>query len=182
MKKHYLITGLLAVVFCITGHFFMAAYTDFCINQSRLELLRSQERSVKYQIAAYQEKLNQLEQVNAFVRQTSRLGLKKKQWDNFFVNLKDEPLSYSKLGVILGQTQNSRHYFFKPGRLSIKTGTAAKTGTADPETPAAQSSSDTISQLKETAQPSLLKGTASSETDVTISLDGRFLVRRQGAG
>ncbi|MFH2091359.1 MAG: hypothetical protein ABIJ31_03260 [Pseudomonadota bacterium] len=180
MKSNYLITGLLAVMFLITGHFFMAAYTDFCINQSQLDLLRGQERSVKRQIETYQEKLNQLEQVTAFVRQIHQLGLKKDQWDTFGVELKDEPMSHAKLGVILGQTRNTGHYFFKPGKLSIKT------GAPDQDTPTAQinqsNRSNEIAQPDSITQPAPLKDATPSDIDITISLDGRFLVKRQGAG
>ncbi len=154
----------------------MAAYTDYSISQSKLELLRSQERSVKRQIKKYKENLKQLEKVRTFMSQIENLELKKDQWDLFFVDLKDHPISFEKLQAILAQTHNSSHYFFKPSKLSIKTGAHI------PDTAILESKKNNTAQSNTTIQSVRFKKEIPSQVDVTINLDGRFLVKRRGAG
>lgn len=177
MKTSLLITGLLAATFCISGHFFMAAYTDSQINNSKLEMLRNQERSFKRQIIEYEDKIKQLGQIRFFMNQIQRFELGKDQWDPFYVDLKSQPLSFEKLKTALNQTGNSRFYYFKPTKLSIKTGEHIS------EDDNKESTDNQVSQITdriksvdqtETSEP--------SKIDVTVDLNGRFIVKRRGAG
>ena len=156
----------------------MAAYTDYSISKSRLGLLRGQERSIIQQIKAYKEKLGHLEQVDTFVSWSDQLGLRSEQWDRFLVDLKEVPVSYEALDNIISQTRNTAHYFFRPLTLSIKT------GAPDPEGESPRVRKNKYEQVKsamESVDPGAVEKPASG-VDATITLDGRFLVKRRGSG
>jgi hypothetical protein len=156
----------------MAGHFFMTAYLQYNVNLKKLTLLRSQERIVKNQIKVFEQKKNVLDRVSHFLDQAAHLGLTKDQWDPFFVNLENEPLSFSKLQTILTQTANSRQYHFKPDSLMIQMGYLATDHTKEIQT-------DAISQSLEPADTVTLQN-GHSPLDITLSLNGHFIVKRRG--
>ncbi|MBU1345014.1 MAG: hypothetical protein KKE44_04205 [Proteobacteria bacterium] len=171
MPKKTLITAILALVFCFSGHLFMTAYTEYSVNVKKLALLRGQERFVKNKIKEFEQKKIILESVNNFIHTAEQSGLTQNQWDPFFVNLKDEPISFLKLQTVLAQTSNSHHYYFKPDSLIIRRG-ALKNDDAK------EDQIGDAAQISGTVTPSNPE-TPQALSDVTISLNGVFLVKRR---
>jgi len=161
--KNCYITGILAVIFFISSHFFIIEYNDYNINHKKLSLLRGQEQFLKKQIKEFEKKKQILVRVKNFFDQARQSGLTKDKWDMFYVNLKNHPLSFLNLQTILAQTSNCRQYYFKPDSLSIKMGNI-KNNVSQPEKPA--NSKDLESNQK--------------SSDVIISLNGHFLVKHRG--
>ena len=124
--KPHIITAILAIIFCICGHVFMTAYTNFNITQKKLELLRSQERFFKARLKGLEEKTTVIAQTKVFIDDAGQAGLFKKNWDEFSVDLKDEPISFPQLKTILFQASTTGQYYFIPESLVIQLGSIKK--------------------------------------------------------
>ena len=57
--------------------------------------------------------------INDFVKKAEKLGLEKKRWGIYDVNI-NTPVSYSELEKLLNQCENSLSYYFKPILLHTK--------------------------------------------------------------
>lgn len=101
----------------------MTAYTNYHITQKKLELLRSQERFFKNRIKGLDEKTSVITQAKVFIDDAGQSGLFRKNWDEFSVNLKDEPISFSQLKTLLFQASTTEQYYFIPESLVIQLGT-----------------------------------------------------------
>lgn len=162
----------------------MAAYTDYRISKVRLDLLRSQERSVKGQITELEKKIKQIEQVNTFVNKANQLGLNKTQWDKFYVDIKENPVSFDELKTILAQTSNSNQFYFRPRSLLIQAAPPVENNTAQSSAVSPDTTSNHMAQLTEAIKSATIdENDETSETpvknpDVVISLDGKFIARR----
>ena len=112
--KNCYITGILAVIFFISSHFFIIEYKDYNINHKKLSLLRGQEQFLKNQIKEFEKKKQILVRVKNFFDQARQSGLTKDKWDMFYVNLKNHPLSFLNIQTILAQTRNCRQNYLNP--------------------------------------------------------------------
>ncbi len=148
----------------------MVAYSDYAVSKSRLDLLRSQERSAKSQVEEFEGKIRQIEEVNLFVSRAGKLGLEKKQWDRFSVNIEKEPVSFEKLQEMLFFANHSDYYYFLPESLLIRTGSVEPDADASPGAVPLENSPGAISSARNEA--------AISQADATLSLKGLFLARR----
>ncbi|NOX32838.1 MAG: hypothetical protein GXP56_03745 [Deltaproteobacteria bacterium] len=138
------------------------SYSDYSVNLKKLGVLKGEERFVKSRIKEFKQKKLILDRLEKFVDRAGKSGLIKNKWDIFYVNLKDEPLSFLKLQTILAQTGNSAYYYFKPDSLLIKT----KDFNESPE------------KEDQAAKKKQLPGNA--PFDVIISLEGHFLAKQRG--
>ncbi len=125
-NKPHILTAILALIFFICGHVFMTAYTDFNVTQKKLELLRGQERFFKARVKGLEEKTSVIAQTKVFIDDAGQSGLFRKNWDEFPVNLKDEPISFSQLKALLFQASSTEHYYFVPESLVIQLGSMKK--------------------------------------------------------
>ena len=167
--------SILAVIFLVSGHFFMTAYADYKINSQKLELLSARERSVKQQIKGFERKKKRVEKVNRFVHLADRKGLTINQWDKFFVSLENEPFSFLNLQTTLDQTVSGSQYFFKPESLAMRRG-YIKT---DSETQPDQTTPDETREAIAGINPRGQSGEVKKPSDVIISMKGHFLVQKR---
>ncbi len=158
---------------------FITAYTQYHISQKKLGLLRGQERSIKHQRKELESKNLTLNKVQSFVDQAHKLGLKKKEWDLFYVNLKEDGVSFSKLETILSQTANSSHYFFKPVSLEIRTG-SQRTNRQQNDSENTSQGSKTANQPSNQISPLTTNSIDLQSSDAVITVEGHFLVNRRG--
>lgn len=166
--QSYVITAILAVFFCVCGYAFMTAYTDYHITRKKFELLSGQEQFYQDRVKALERKNSVLEQVIAFIDHAGRSGLLKKDWDEFFVDLTEEALSFSQLSRLLDQACTSEDYYFIPESLVIRLG-QAEIGSEEVETtPEKRPPASTGLDVPQT------------NSDAVVSLKGLFLVRNRG--
>lgn len=151
----------------------MTAYTDYNITQKKLELLRNQERFFNSRIKELEQKKSVIEQTKIFIDNADRSGLFRKNWDEFSVDLKDEPVSFSQLKALLYHAGTADQYYFLPESLVIQPGGMKKNPEKKEE--AIQSKTDSAkSPLVSEMTPAPL----ASDSDTVISLKGIFLVRQ----
>jgi hypothetical protein len=170
----YVITAILAFFFCVCGHFFMTAYTDYHITRKKLELLSGQEQFFQDRVKALERKNSALAQVSAFMDHAAQSGLLKQEWDEFWVDLTDEPLSFSQLSRLLDQACTSENYYFIPESLVIRPGQVGKQ-------PEGKEGAGEIKIIPE--KQALVSGgadTLQGSFDAVVSLKGLFLVRNRG--
>ena len=146
--KPHIITAILAFFFCICGHVFMTAYTDYHITHKKLELLHGQEQFFKDRAKALERKNSALEQVTTFIDRAGQSGLLKQDWDEFFVDLAEEALSFSQLSRLLAQACTSEEYYFIPESLAIRLGHMEKKPLVSETPDAPQAASDAVVRLK----------------------------------
>src|SRR3989339_809399 len=172
--QSYVITAILAVFFCVCGHAFMTAYTDHHITRKKLELLSGQEQFFKDRVNALERKNSALEQVTTFIDHAGRSGLVKQDWDEFFVDLTEEALSFSQLSRLLDQACTSENYYFIPESLVIRLGQAEKHSEGK----------EGAGEIKTTPEKVPLVSGAldipQTNSDAVVSLKGLFLVRNRG--
>lgn len=149
----------------------MTAYTDFNITEKKLELLRSQERFFKNRVKELEEKTSVIAQTKIFIDDAVRTGLLKKNWDEFSVNLKDEPVSFSQLKAILFQASTTGQYYFIPESLVIQLRSMKK---PDERKEAPKEIKEP--QLKTPPPVPQTSGTPNLLPDAVIRLKGVFIV------
>lgn len=165
--KPCVIAAILAFFFCVCGHVFMTAYTDYYITRKKLELLNDQEQFFKDQVKALERKHSALEQVTTFMDHAGQSGLLKEDWDKFFVDLTEEPLSFSHLSRLLAQACTSENYYFIPESLVIRLGQVEKPSDGK----------EGAGEVKNAPEKQPL---VSEAFDAVVSLKGLFLVRNRG--
>lgn len=164
--KSHITVAILALVFCICGHVFMTAYLDYNTTHKKFELLQSQERFYKSQVKELEQKKTVIGQADIFLDKAGQSGLLRKNWSEFSVDLKDEPVSFSQLKTILVQIAATDHYYFLPESLVIRLGGMKKT----PE-----KKEETVHTGNDIAKTTPVSKT---DSDAVISLKGIFLVQQ----
>lgn len=187
MSFKALITGILALVYCVAAHFFVTSYTQYHIQHNKLGLLRGQARFLRTQASMLAEKKYTLEVVQDFVRTTRHQGLTPDKWDTFFVEIDNSGLTFDKLETILNQTATSEDYYFIPTFLGIRTGSKKSERIRIKEPVPGASASAQTSRAGSPAAPGVTSDQSDSQTeanltssDAVISIEGHFLVRRRG--
>jgi len=154
----------MAIIFIVSCHLFLNAYTGHYIAMENLKALKVQERFFKLRISELTHKNIIIETADMFVKKVESIGLTKDKWDNFSVNLSEAPLTFEQFKKIIDQTANSDYYYFKPEFVHLNL-LDAKTG---------QASLIALSQSgSEDADPSSLK-----DKNLIVSLTGSFLIRK----
>ena len=166
LPNPHITVAILAFIFCVCGHAFMTAYLDYNTTQKKFELLQNQERFYKNQVKGLEQKKSVIGQAEIFLDNTEQYRLLRKNWDEFSVDLKDEPVSFSQLKTILFQVGTTDHYYFLPESLIIRLGGLKKT----PE-----KKEEALSAGNDVAKTTPVSETAS---DAVISLKGIFLVQQ----
>lgn len=166
LPKSHITAAILAFIFCVCGHVFMTAYLDYNTTQKKFELLQNQERFYKNQVKGMEQKKSVIEQTTLFLDNADQSGLLRKKWDEFSVDLKDEPVSFSQLKTVLLQVGTTDHYYFLPESLIIRLGGVKKT----PE-----KKEEDVHTGNDVAKTTPVSETPS---DAFISLKGIFLVQQ----
>ncbi|MCP3876754.1 MAG: hypothetical protein GY699_26895 [Desulfobacteraceae bacterium] len=121
-----------------------------------LNILKRQERFYRSRIQELNKKNRIIESADKFVNQVKIMGLTTDKWDQFSVNLIDEPSSFAQCQKIIEQTANSKYYYFKPEVLHIKV-------------------SQDATKLADDSKNADSDGTLS---DLIINLNGLFFIRK----
>src|SRR3989339_362637 len=112
--------------------------------------------------------------VTTFIDHAGRSGLLKQDWDEFFVDLTEEALSFSQLSRLLDQACTSENYYFIPESLVIRLGQAEKHSEGK----------EGAGEIKTTPEKVPLVSGAldipQTNSDAVVSLKGLFLVRNRG--
>lgn len=120
MFRPYIIASAMAIVFCISAHFFLTTYREYALNQEKLRYSTIQPQALR-EYERKQEKQKRIyEQVSKFIDHAGSLGLEKDEWAYYRVNI-EESVSFAEAERILRQTANSESYYFKPIMLHMKT-------------------------------------------------------------
>ena len=118
--KITVITSFLAVLFVISGCFFLRAYNDYTINCKKFSILQGRKNFIKAKIKEIERKKKILQNLNTFIADVKASGLTEENWDRFSVILKDRFLSFPELEKILAITDSSDICYFKPLLLHIR--------------------------------------------------------------
>lgn len=166
--KKYHVVVILAVLFLVSGWYASRSYSQYRINVKKLDILRSQERHIKKRIKTFDEKKAVLAQVNDFVKRAGQWGVAPKNWDGFKVNLQDTGMSFSAFQDLLDQANTRPEYYFIPKSLWVRTGNG----------PPLFASESNIPTKKNEQEADPVSGSGNAvDSDVMVSLEGRFLVR-----
>ncbi len=145
----------------VAGYLFSNAYGQYALNRQEFDNLSCRARLLQEHKKEQEQKKAVLAKAEQFVDRARSLGLEKKNWDYYDVNI-EERVFFHETQKILTQTVNSKSFYFKPISLYIK-----KSSKQDPTSPSQQS----------TATSTGSKGGGGG--DVVLSLRGTFVVRQK---
>ena len=139
---------------------FMTAYKRCAANEQRLDHSARQVRLLKHHEREEARNRRILSRVERFVAKAKALGLERKDWEYYEVNI-DEALFFPEARRILSQTSNTASYYFMPIALNIKKDSASESG---PGTKAGPSNTNNSKEKK---------------GDISFILKGKFVVRQR---
>ena len=155
----HILAVVFAILFFISGHFFLTAYDRYARNERRLEKSVRQVRVLQQHREEQARNRRILARVKRFVDRARALGVEKDKWDYYPVQI-DEPVSFPNAQKILSQTINTASYYFNPSMLNIRKSTEPEPGEEKPSAASADS-------------PDTRKG------DIFLNLRGQFVVRQR---
>lgn len=159
--KPHRIALILTVAFIVAFHFSLLAYGRYVSQRAEVAAMDTRVQQLKRQKMELERKKRTLMQVNRFMAEVRTLGLDKKNWTFYNVNI-EEPKSFYETQEILRQCTHSAGYYFKPLGLSIRTTMAT----------------DIDSETTTSTEPSpVVEGQESG--DVLLKLRGAFVARRK---
>jgi len=159
--KPHRIALILTVAFVLATHFFLLAYGRYMGQRAEVAAMDTRVQQLKRQKLELERKKRTLMQVNRFMAEVRTLGLDKKDWTFYNVNI-EEPQSFYETQEILRQCGHSTGYYFKPLGLSLRTA-----GATDIDSEATAS----------TVPPPVVEGQENG--DVLLKLRGAFVARRK---
>ncbi len=172
MMKNYHIVVFLAALFLIFGWYASWSYNAYRINIKKLDILRSQERYIEKEVTTFERKKEALTQIADFTGRAVQFGLTPEKWDRFEVDLQRISLSFRELQTLLDQADSSPSYYFIPRRLWIR---VAGIPSVFDTTPSNGSNSN--GKFEDKPAPGPPASGTQSDSDIVVSLEGRFLVR-----
>ena len=117
--KPHGIALVLAVAFVVAAHFALLAYGRYANQRAEVARMQARVQQLQRQKTELERKKRTLMNVDRFMTEVRALGLDKKDWTFYNVNI-EEPATFYEIQQILGQTTHANGYYFKPLGLNLR--------------------------------------------------------------
>ncbi len=114
-----MMTGLLVVLCLLAGSFFLSGYQRYVVNRDKKEALIRKTELLNHRRTNREQKWQNISRVNHFVKQAQLLGLVRKKWSVYHVDVEDS-VTFTQLKKLLVQCTNDDSHYFKPISFHIK--------------------------------------------------------------
>ena len=114
-----LMTGLLVVLLLLVGHFFLSAYQRYVVKQDKKSVLIRKAELLNHRRIDTEKKWHDILAVNRFIKSAQLLGLVRKEWEIYHVDIQDS-VTFTEMKNLLSQCTNGEAYYFKPILFQIK--------------------------------------------------------------
>ncbi len=151
VKSVLIASGLLAAALPVATHFMVDAYSRHQIAKQRLTTVERHLKALERSQQNHRSYQAFLEQAREFVTHAERSGAVRSAWDRYAVNLQRQ-VYFDELENLLAQADHGPAFYFHPELLDIRLAT--------------RSEGESVPDDQE-------------EGDVTLTLQGSFLVRRR---
>lgn len=150
-----IITGLLVVLFLVTGRYFLTNYKAYVAHKDKKAVLVQKVKWLRQLRSEREQKLHSILKINNFVNYAKLLGLEKNKWEVYNIDIQDA-VTFSEMETILKQCSNANSHFFRPVSFHIKS-------------------------LKATGNNDKVSGTMfeNEAGDILMTLKGAFIVKNQ---
>jgi hypothetical protein len=112
-------TGLLVVLCLLAGSFFLSVYQRYVANFDKQEALIRKTELLNHRRTDREQKWQNILQVNHFVKNAQLLGLVRKKWSVYHVDVEDS-VTFTEMKKLLIQCTNGDSHYFKPISFHIK--------------------------------------------------------------
>jgi hypothetical protein len=112
-------TGLLVVLCLSAGYFFLSGYHHYILNQDRKAALIRRVELLRHRQIDKKQKWQNILKVNRFVKSAESLGLVRKKWAVYHVDIQDS-VTFTEMKKLLTQCTNGDSHYFKPVSFYIK--------------------------------------------------------------
>jgi hypothetical protein len=114
-----MMTGLLVVLCLPAGRYFLSGYQRYIINQDKKAVLIRQAELLNQRRIERDQKWQNILKVNRFVKSAELLGLVRKKWAVYHVDIQDS-VTFIEMKKLLAQCTNGESHYFKPISFHIK--------------------------------------------------------------
>ena len=114
-----MMTGLLVVLCLSAGYCFLSGYQRFVVNRDRKAALIRQAELLNHRQIDRKRKWPDIMKVNRFVKSAELLGLIRKNWAVYHVDIEDS-VNFTEMRRLLTQCTNGDLHYFKPISFHIK--------------------------------------------------------------
>jgi hypothetical protein len=118
-----IMTGLLVVLCLSVGYFFLSAYQRYVVDQDKKAVLIQKAEMFNHQRIDRERKWQDILAVNRFVKSAQLLGLVRKKWAVYHVDIQDS-VTFTDMKNLLTQCTNGESHYFKPVSFQIKSAKA----------------------------------------------------------
>ncbi|MGD2029786.1 MAG: hypothetical protein PVG86_07580 [Desulfobacterales bacterium] len=112
-------TGVLVVLVLIGGRFFLTGYKRYVVHQEKKAVLTRRANLLNQQQSEQKQKMHHMLRVNRFVNNAKLLGLEKRKWAVYHVDIQDT-VTFTEMKRNLMQCTNSASRYFRPVSFHIK--------------------------------------------------------------
>ncbi|MGA7143913.1 MAG: hypothetical protein WBY47_05365 [Desulfobacterales bacterium] len=114
-----LVTGLLVVLCFSAGYFFLSGYQRYIVNLDKKAALIRQAELLNHRQIDRKQKWQDIMKVNRFVKNAELLGLVRKKWAVYHVDIQDS-VNFTEMRKLLTQCTNGDSHYFKPISFHLK--------------------------------------------------------------
>lgn len=118
-----IMTGLLVVLCLSIGYFFLSGYQRYVFNQNKKAVLIRKAEILNHRRMEQQQKWQNILKVNRFLKNAKLLGLVRKKWSIYHVDIQDS-VTFTDMKNLLAQCTNGDSHYFKPISFHIKSAKA----------------------------------------------------------
>ncbi|MBW1726124.1 MAG: hypothetical protein JRF31_02090 [Deltaproteobacteria bacterium] len=154
-------TGVLVMLLLIGGRFFLTGYKRYVVNQNKKAVLTRRANLLNQQQSERKQKMHHIFRVNRFVNNAKLLGLEKRRWAVYHVDIQDA-VTFTEMKRNLMQCTNSASRYFRPVSFHIKSLKATHNNAG-------------IGNKNETSEMLFKNKTG----DILMTLKGAFVVREE---
>jgi len=155
------ITGVLVMLLLMGGRFFLTGYKRYVVNQNKKAVLTRRANLLNQQQSERKQKRHHIFRVNRFVNNARLLGLEKRRWAVYHVDIQDA-VTFTEMKRNLMQCTNSASRYFRPVSFHIKSLKATENNAG-------------IGNKNETSEMLFKNKTG----DILMTLKGAFVVREE---
>jgi hypothetical protein len=114
-----MMTGFLVVLCLSAGYFFLSAYQQYIVNRDKKATLIRRAELLNHRQIDRKRKWQDIMKVNRFVKSAELLGLVRKNWAVYHVDIQDS-VNFTEMRKLLTQCTNGDSHYFKPISFHIK--------------------------------------------------------------
>lgn len=161
--RAYMITGLAVVAFLLGGQYGVTSYFNARHLKARAETMTVSTRLMKHQVGELEQKARILNRVQHFMDSAHSQRLTPDNWSAYDVQIQDV-VAFQELAQIVEQCVHNKDLYYKPISFHVAVG----------------QDKDASSELEgsmEPVPPLSADAVTDGPTDVSLALQGTFLVR-----